>query len=87
MVPSSSPYLLNEGHKLVVERLDVLFLPLPHGLEVGVDVKVRGGQKSPIDGEGGVRGASVPTVPVAIAGQATGAAAAQAIRGCASCFP
>ncbi|KFQ35399.1 hypothetical protein N332_02658, partial [Mesitornis unicolor] len=54
-------------------------------LEVGVDVEVHGGQESPVDGEGGVRGALVSTISVAIAGQAVGTAAAQAIRGRAGC--
>ncbi|KFP48317.1 hypothetical protein N323_10012, partial [Cathartes aura] len=61
-------------------------------LEVRVDIEVHGGQESPVDGEGGVRGASVSAISmgaeraVAIAGQPVGTAAAQAIRGCAGCF-
>ncbi|KFP62284.1 hypothetical protein N322_12842, partial [Cariama cristata] len=57
-----------------------------------VDIKVHRGQESPVDGEGGIRGASVSTISmeaeraVAIAGQPIGTAAAQAIRGCAGCF-
>lgn len=92
VVLSSSPYLLNEGHELVVEQLDVLFLLLPHGLELRVDVEVHGGQESPIDGEGRVRGASVSDISVeaeravAVAGRLVGTAAAQAIRGRAGCF-
>ncbi|KAI6062508.1 hypothetical protein LUU34_01483000 [Aix galericulata] len=39
------------GHKLVVEQLDILRLLLPHGLEVGVDIKVHGSQEPPVDGE------------------------------------
>ncbi|KFW73891.1 hypothetical protein N336_05315, partial [Phalacrocorax carbo] len=61
-------------------------------LEVGVDIEVQGGQESPVDGEGGVRGASVSAIfveaerAIAIAGRPVGAAAAQAIRGRAGCF-
>ncbi|KFP10615.1 hypothetical protein Z169_13103, partial [Egretta garzetta] len=61
-------------------------------LEVRVDIEVHGGQESPVDGEGGVRGASVFTIcmeaerVIAIAGHPVGTAAAQAIRGCAGCF-
>ncbi|KFZ68842.1 hypothetical protein N338_11596, partial [Podiceps cristatus] len=61
-------------------------------LEVGVDIEVHRGQESPIDGEGGVRGASVSAVSmeaeraVAIAGHPVGTAVAQAIRGRAGCF-
>ncbi|KFO72664.1 hypothetical protein N303_01303, partial [Cuculus canorus] len=61
-------------------------------LEVGVDIKVHGGHESPINGEGGVRGALVSTVSVeagrtvAVAGRPVGTAVAQAIRGCAGCF-
>ncbi|KFQ08385.1 hypothetical protein N330_03175, partial [Leptosomus discolor] len=57
-----------------------------------VDIKVNGGQESPVDGEGGVRGALVSTISmeaeraVATAGQPVGTAAAQAIRGRAGCF-
>ncbi|KFQ83231.1 hypothetical protein N335_06085, partial [Phaethon lepturus] len=57
-----------------------------------VDIEVHGGQESPVDGEGGVRGASVSTVfmeaerAITIAGQPVGTAAAQAIRGRAGCF-
>ncbi|KFV56393.1 hypothetical protein N328_02856, partial [Gavia stellata] len=61
-------------------------------LEVRVNIKVHGGQESPVDGEGGVRGASVSAISVeaeraiAVAGHPVGTAAAQAIRGRASCF-
>ncbi|KFQ61029.1 hypothetical protein N334_10827, partial [Pelecanus crispus] len=61
-------------------------------LEVGVDIKAHRGQESPVNGEGGVRGASIFTVSVeaeraiAIAGHPAGTAAAQAIRGCAGGF-
>ncbi|KFW06447.1 hypothetical protein N327_00677, partial [Fulmarus glacialis] len=61
-------------------------------LEVRVDIEVHGGQKCPIDGEGGVRGASVSAISVeaeraiAIAGHPVGTAAAQVIRGRAGCF-
>ncbi|KFO89666.1 hypothetical protein N320_05031, partial [Buceros rhinoceros silvestris] len=62
-------------------------------LEVGVNVEVHGGQKPPIDGEGRIRGASVPAVSmeaeraVATAGHRVGTAAAQEIRGRAGCSP
>ncbi|KFM01493.1 hypothetical protein AS27_07368, partial [Aptenodytes forsteri] len=61
-------------------------------LEVGVNIEVHGGQESPVDGEGGVRGALVSAISVeaesavAIAGYPVGTAAAQAIWGCAGCF-
>ncbi|KFO10625.1 hypothetical protein N312_11680, partial [Balearica regulorum gibbericeps] len=61
-------------------------------LEVRVDIEVHRGQESPINGEGGVRGASVSAISVeaesaiAIAGHPVGTAAAQAIRGRAGCF-
>lgn len=53
---------------------------------------MHGGQESPVDGEGGIRGAPVSAISVeaeravAIAGQPVGTAAAQAIRGRAGCF-
>lgn len=84
---SSSPYLLNQGHKLVVEQLDVLLLLLPHSMKVGVDVKMHGGQEPAVNGE--VRGALVPTIsiggPTAGAGHTAGAAVAQAVWGRAAC--
>ncbi|KFZ46278.1 hypothetical protein N321_05339, partial [Antrostomus carolinensis] len=61
-------------------------------LEVGVNIEMHGGQESPINGEGRVRGASISTISmeaeraVAIAGHLIGTTTAQTIRGCADCF-
>lgn len=44
-------HLVNEGSKLVVERLDLFLLLLPHPLEGGVDLQVERSQEALVDSD------------------------------------
>lgn len=45
-----SPYLVNERSKLVVQGLDLFFLLLPHNLDLGVNLQIKGCQQAMVDG-------------------------------------
>jgi len=80
--PVTSPHLVDEGSEAVVEGLDLLLLVGADHLDVGVNLKVQGGQKAPVHGHGGDGGLTAHAAPEAHAHAAASAhAGVQAVDG------